>query len=417
MSIFRQQALDRIASPERLDEALVAAAPRHWIAFTAIAALTAAAVAWGFLGSVPTRISAEGILLTHDSEIFSAAAEGDGQLSDILVAIGTQVEKGQEIAVLKQDVTEAKLARAEEALIRAQERLDVLYNQREEDIAQNDALDIKRKAATKEKLANGADRVRALEARLAANQALLDRGYANKITIHEIENELAQVREKLTELRYKGLDIEAEARRLREDWRKQILDQQSKTEDRRETVDDLKQVIGLSRTVKAPIAGTVTEIAASLGDVVSTGTPIVRIASHGSNEDALLFVSPREGKRIRQGYSVNVEPSVVKKEEVGTALGKVQSVSDLPVSAAAIQAMLHNEKLVEQFSSDGPPVLVRAHMLDDPSTPSRLAWTSGRGPAFAIEPGTMVAATITVREQAPVTLILPFLKSVLGLGG
>lgn len=48
MSIFRQQALDRIASPERLDEALVAAS----IAFSAVGAIVAAAVAWGFFGNV-----------------------------------------------------------------------------------------------------------------------------------------------------------------------------------------------------------------------------------------------------------------------------------------------------------------------------------------------------------------------------
>jgi HlyD family secretion protein len=106
----------------------------------------------------------------------------------------------------------------------------------------------------------------------------------------------------------------------------------------------------------------------------------------------------------------------VKKEEFGTVLGTVQSVSDLPVSNAAIKAMLHNDGLVQQFTREGSPILVRAHLMKDPSTPSRLAWTSGRGPDFDIEPGTLVSATITVREQAPVTLILPFLKSILGLG-
>ncbi len=201
----------------------------------------------------------------------------------------------------------------------------------------------------------------------------------------------------------------------REDWRQRMVAQEKEVEDRKETIENLKQLLKLRSTVDAPISGTVTEIAASLGDVVSAGTPIVRIASDGGAADALLFLSPREGKRVKPGVDENVEPSVVRKEEVGTVLAVVSSVSDLPLSSSAIDAMLHNDKLVEEFSRDGPPIAIRADLKEDPAAPSRFAWTGGTGPDFGIEPGTLVKATITVREQAPVTLILPFLRSVLGL--
>ncbi|SMC91846.1 NHLM bacteriocin system secretion protein [Fulvimarina manganoxydans] len=414
MSIFRQEALKRLSSPERLDEALVAAAPRHWIAYGAATAVVAAAVAWGFLGSVPTRISADGILLSHDSEIFSAAAEGNGQLMEFLVRVGSRVEKGQPVALLKQDVSEAQLVRAKDALAHAEGRLEELQRQRNKNIAHNEAFDAKRRKGIAEKLANGKHRADVLQERLVGMRGLLRRGYIEKIRVAEVENELAKVREQMSEFRYAGLDIDVAASRLREDWRKQVVAQQKEVEAARDKVEDLKQLVKLTHTVDAPVTGVVTEVSASLGDVVAAGTPVVRIAQTGSNEDALLFVSPREGKRIDEGYAVHVEPSVVKKEEVGTILATVESVSELPMSSSAIQAMLHNERLVQDFSRDGPPIVVRADLTRDPSTPSGFAWTGGTGPAFEVETGTLVAATITVREEAPVTLILPFLRAMLG---
>ncbi|MCQ0988075.1 NHLP bacteriocin system secretion protein [Jiella marina] len=416
MTIFREQALKRIASPERLDEALVAASPRHWVAFSATAAVVVAAVGWGFLGKVPTRIQADGILLSHGSEIFSAAAEGDGQLMEILVEIGARVRKGEALALLKQDVAQAKLTRAQEALAHAEDRLATLREQFEGELARNGRFDARRREAIDEKLAHGEHRAKVLEDRLAANRDLLDRGYTKKISVITIEDELAKVQEEISRLRYAGLDIDREANRLREDWRRQTVAQEKEVEVARDRVEDLKQLLKLHGTVDAPIDGTVTEISASLGDVVAAGTPVIRIVSHDDEDDALLFVSPREGKRIRVGDTVNVEPSIVNKEEVGTIPATVESVSELPMSSSAIQAMLHNDRLVQEFSRDGAPIVVRAGLSADSETASGFAWTGGKGPDFAVEPGTLASASITVREQAPVTLILPFLKSLLGAG-
>lgn len=415
MSLFRKRALERISSPDHLDEALIAAAPRHWIAFFGAAGLVAAAAVWGFLGSLPTRISADGILLQRESEIFSAAAEGDGQLIDILVGIGGKVERGQAVALLKQDVDEASLKRANEALSRERNRLDALVEERDADMTRRAKLNAKRIKSAEEKLANSRYRKTVLEKRLASVKGLMEKGYTDRTTVFEAENDLAKANEEITELQYYGLDIDVETNQAREDWRQRIVAQEKEVEDRKETIENLTQLLKLRSTVDAPISGTVTEIAASLGDVVSAGTPIIRIASHGGAADALLFLSPREGKRVKPGFDVNVEPSVVRKEEVGTVLAVVSSVSDLPLSSSAIDAMLHNDKLVEEFSKDGPPIAIRADLKVDPAAPSRLAWTGGTGPDFGIEPGTLVKATITVREQAPVTLILPFLRSVLGL--
>jgi len=415
MSLFRKQALEQISSPEHLDEALVAAAPHHWVAFAAVFAIVVTALVWGVFGSVPTRIAATGILLEQESAVFSATAEGDGQIIEFLVEVGSEVERDQHIATLKQDVDVAELARIEHALVRAGARLVALIDERDADVARLEQLNARRLQVIEQRIVNNLDRERVLGARLEDMRALYEDGFTSRTALYEIENELTQVREEAAQLRYSGLEIEFETNRVLDDWRERVLILEKEIEAEQARQAKLQDLIRLHSSVDAPVAGVVTEISVSLGDVVAAGAPVMRIATHGLELDALLFVSPREGKRVQPGFVVNLEPSVVSKEEYGTVVAVVRQVSSLPLSPSGILAMLHNEKLVEEFSRDGPPIVIRAQLSRNPDSLSGLTWTGGSGPDFRIETGTLLAATITTREQAPISLVLPFLRAMSGL--
>ena len=62
-SIFRKVALDRLSSPEQLDQLLRVTDRRGWLALTAIGMLLVIAVAWGILGSVSSKVTGEGLLM------------------------------------------------------------------------------------------------------------------------------------------------------------------------------------------------------------------------------------------------------------------------------------------------------------------------------------------------------------------
>src|SRR5262249_59536347 len=78
--VFRQVALDRLASPEQLDQLIVLTSPIGWAALTAIAALLSAIVVWGIFGAVPTRIEGAGILVARGGQVFDAMAPTSGTL-------------------------------------------------------------------------------------------------------------------------------------------------------------------------------------------------------------------------------------------------------------------------------------------------------------------------------------------------
>ncbi|WP_420405773.1 NHLP bacteriocin system secretion protein [Nisaea sp.] len=415
MSIFREKALKRLSSPENLDEALVAASPFHWIAYLSAAALVGGAVAWGFLGSVPTRVNASGILLHRDSEVFSASAEGSGKLIEISVALGDHVQAGQAVALLDQDVDVQRLEVTLQKLANARVRREIDLQAQEEDTALRAALAAKERASLNEKIRNARARQVNLEALVADMERLLEQGYVERSRLLARENELIQVREAVADLNNSLVKLEVQDRERAEYWKDRLQATDKEIEALEGEVENIRAQLRRIRTVDAPIAGTVTEIAKSLGDVVAAGTPVVRIVSDATEMDALLFVPPADGKLIKRGMTANVEPTVAKKEEFGTILANVRKVSDLPLSASAIQAMLHNEKLVQRFTKAGSPVAVRADLIEKGGDRDRFVWTGGRGPEFEIEQGTLIAATITVRRQRPVALILPFLKSFVGL--
>jgi hypothetical protein len=100
-TIFRQAALDRLASPERLDELIEVTTPRLWLALLGACTLLVMAVAWGLYGSVPTLVRGQGILI-RDGSLQSVVAPDGGLVKDLLVRVGDDVARDQIVARLLQ---------------------------------------------------------------------------------------------------------------------------------------------------------------------------------------------------------------------------------------------------------------------------------------------------------------------------
>lgn len=60
-SIFRKDSLDRIASPEQVDDYIRIASPGVWFVLAAVLLLLAGLIAWGFAGRLETRLTVQGV--------------------------------------------------------------------------------------------------------------------------------------------------------------------------------------------------------------------------------------------------------------------------------------------------------------------------------------------------------------------
>ncbi len=62
-SIFRKIAVERLSSPENLDQVMYVVPARNWIALICLFAFVLAAVAWACLGEIARLVEGEGMLL------------------------------------------------------------------------------------------------------------------------------------------------------------------------------------------------------------------------------------------------------------------------------------------------------------------------------------------------------------------
>lgn len=97
--IFRQEALERLASPEQLDQLMPVASPRAWIALVAAGLLLAAAIGWSFLGTLRTTIEGRGVLM-RPGGLKPVAACCAATVDAVSVKVGDPVRQGQELARL-----------------------------------------------------------------------------------------------------------------------------------------------------------------------------------------------------------------------------------------------------------------------------------------------------------------------------
>src|SRR5437762_11937605 len=61
--MFRKEALEKLSSPEQLDQLLKVTSSKGWLALLSLAVLIGAVIVWSILGSIPSTINGEGILI------------------------------------------------------------------------------------------------------------------------------------------------------------------------------------------------------------------------------------------------------------------------------------------------------------------------------------------------------------------
>jgi len=110
-----------------------------------------------------------------------------------------------------------------------------------------------------------------------------------------------------------------------------------------------------------------------------------------------------------------ISPSTVKPEEFGFIKGKVTYASDFPDTPAELMRNFENEVLVKALTEAGPVTELHIEMDKNLKTPSGYQWSSPKGPSVTISGGTLCTAEIVTRWQAPITLVLPFLRRAFGL--
>ncbi|MDJ0572377.1 MAG: biotin/lipoyl-binding protein [Pleurocapsa sp. MO_192.B19] len=98
-SIFRQQALDRLSSPERLDKLMQVVSPKDWLPLGGLAVLGILGVFWSVFGSIPVTVTGKGVLI-NPRRLVQLQSPISGQLESLNIRDGQCVNKDEVLAII-----------------------------------------------------------------------------------------------------------------------------------------------------------------------------------------------------------------------------------------------------------------------------------------------------------------------------
>ncbi|MFJ6386653.1 HlyD family efflux transporter periplasmic adaptor subunit [Streptomyces sp. NPDC091972] len=162
--------------------------------------------------------------------------------------------------------------------------------------------------------------------------------------------------------------------------------------------------------VRTVAAGRVTALAATIGQIISTGANVAAVEKVAHASDPLyatVYVPAENAASIPEHAAVELTVSSVPTQEYGVLRGHVKSVDRSAQSAQQIAAFLGDSQLGEQFTKDGRPVAVLVKLDRSTSTKSGYRWSSADGPPFALTSMTVASGSIRLADQRPVDWLLP----------
>ncbi len=470
--LFRKQALERLSSPDRLDELLVVLGRRDWLLLATAATLVGAALAWGVLGRIP--LYAEGrAVLARPGAVAPLAAHAAGVLERLDLEVGARVEAGAVVGRVDQPLLEQRLAERRRALERtAAHHAARRAGQAAEHAAVRAALELRRDRAERriEEARAAADaayrglaaaaaqdraRLAELEAlarahllaareRQAAVRRLRTEGSSSDQGVLDAERvvvaagsvlgdvdlrafalsqaELA-AEQAWVEALHRTLDLEdalsamdQEEARLAAREAELAADQTLELAAARAEVEAAELELHEAATLRAARSGTVLELAVVVGDHVAPGQRLASLIADGSSEGPLValgFFDVKGGKLVRPGARAELTPDMVERERFGGVVGHVREVATFPLSTAAAASLLGDREQAASLTAKGRQVHLTIELEPAPGTVSGYAWTLSGGPELALSEGTTADVRVRVEEVPPLALLLPALRALL----
>ncbi len=445
--LFREKSLERLSSPERLDELLQLIDRRSSLPLVALFALVSGLLLWAIFSRVPVNVHGKGILI-HPRTVVAIQAPGAGLLSRLDVRVGDVVAADQTLGWIAQPDLETQLgllrqkARELTGVGRARDILRPRGTRRAGgeleghiDESRAVALDLHRSALQsieQERVTLVDQRERAAELTAAYERHwrkyrdLWATGLVSEQEVLAAEVVYLDSQTRLSDLETRMLDVETRRlqvddsylTRLRglADLGLDLADHEQQVGDVQREIAAVEARIAEEGRISAKQRGTLREIHVAAGQFIKSGERIgtMSVGDPSSPLEALVYFTVGDGKRVRSGQTIQITPDTVERERYGGIQGVVRSVGELPVTVDEVTNQIGNHEIAAAIVGAGFRVQVLAELSPDPETPTRLAWSSSRGPEEAITAGTTTTARVAVEERRPIDFVLPAVRSTLG---
>lgn len=410
-SFFRKAALEKLSTPEKLDQLIKVTGTKSWIALVAIGLALIVAITWSFSGNIKTKLNVAGVLL--GSEVYEIVSTAQGQLIKLNVKLGDKIKEGDIIAHIEQVQLHQQIEEARSLLAEHQFELSRMRSFGSQDVRLQSDYIAKQRSSIESQIGTEKKMLTFLKNQLETEKDLKIKGLitasqlANteqqvEATANQIENLKAQLSQTLSQ----KLNVKFDS-----DQRENVLQQRIAQTERQ--IEQLNEQYDLLSNIRSPYSGEVVEVLTDAGIIVGQGAPLFKIKNHSfdnANLRGILYIPAQDGKKIEVGMEALVAPSTVKPQDFGFMKGRVTYVSDFPITQKGMMTSVKNDQLVQSLLGMGAPFEVHVTFEKDAGAYSGFKWTSAKGPDIFINEGTSCIGKVTVKNEPPVAIVIPALR-------
>ncbi len=417
--LFRKVSLERLSSPEELDQVLRITTPKGWIALLTLGGLIIMGMIWGIFGSIPTKVSGMGLFVNGEG-VKDISAPTWGQITTVYVAPGEFITRGQMVARVAQPELITEISQIRSRLMELEREKSQIHAYIESEMSLQEENNIREKKRISNEILNLRDQIRSLEERKENQKILLEKGLITRQQYLTTQVEIKSLEQRIVQLSNQKMQIPLGLLQLQEEHEQRIRNKEMQISDAERNLAGLEERLEEASKIYSPHSGRIFEVSVAEGTLVNSGTRIASLELAGAAvEDlvAVLYLPAEEGKKVKPGMNAHLSPTTVRVEEDGAMQGLVTSAGDFPATQEGMMRIVRNELLVRKLSQGGSPIEIFVSPIPSPDTVSGYKWTSSGGPDQPIHSGTITQGSIIIDKQAPISLVIPWLKKhVLGVG-
>lgn len=399
--------LEEIQSPEDIGRLLKIIEPGILAALAVGIVLTVAALAWSLMGFVPDTVKGSGILVPPGG-LMDVPALGTGRITEIRSQPADPVQKGEVIAKLMipelenlRQSTQIELSDAQIWLEKRRIHFEhTLETQAANTAEQTRYLEFRKKYLT--------EYFNFLKNRVHALDKLRKSG---SVTGKQLEETRSRMNEIMAEVSQCDLDIariRSELATARSEAGLEILKAEERLAKAQLEKSNLLRRIDVETRVVCVHDGFISDFLAESGDFVEKGQAVAVLKPADTPLEAVILLPVKTGKKVKAGMAARISPSTVEKLTYGCMTGRVDYLSEYPVTKKGFRRVVGDSQMIEFAVAKGEQKLLAKISLEpDSGLPSGFKWSRGKGPDRPILAGTLTDAQIVVGSRRPIDLIIP----------
>ncbi len=412
--LFRKVALQRLSTPDQLDQTLRVTSSKSWVALLALVLLIGAAGVWVWRGEVATTVTGQAVIVRTGGMI-SVTSQGAGQIVWLGAGVGDKVKANQVIARIAQPSLMERIHAAQDALAEARREGRRSVGVRSESSKLQVAAIDRDRANLRREISEFTEQAKLAEEQIPIEEQLLAKGLNTKQQVIEAKQKLISIQAQVARHRAQLTQLDAQQYSIESAPAQVDAEAQGKVSDLERRLSELVNEMSLAANVVTPYAGSIVEVKVQSGSIIGAGASLLTVQPAGNDLEALVYIPAEWAKEVTPGMEARISPSTVKREEYGYLKAKVLTVAEFPATEGALMRNLQNETLVKSLQNNGPVTEMRAVLEKDPTTPTGFKWSSSKGPRMAITAGSISTTQIATRHQTPMSLLFPVLRRKLGI--